>query len=149
MMKNKVVTGCPDDNTPFVIRGNTKGITKTLEEIDKSLINCFSDKQIKVNTDKCHLFLNSRIPNTMKIGKLCVKNPLCENLLRVNFDYRLILKKYIADICQKASRKIYTLLNLVPYMRVSKRRALMNACFKSQFNHCPLIWMWCIQIFKK
>ena len=36
MMKNKVVTGCPDDNTPLVIRGNTKGITKTLEEIDKS-----------------------------------------------------------------------------------------------------------------
>ena len=65
MIKNKFVTGCADDNTPFAIRGNTKCITKTLEEIDKSLINCFSDKQIKLNTDKCHLFLNSRIPNTM------------------------------------------------------------------------------------
>ena len=83
------------------------------------------------------------------MGKLCIENPLCENLLRVNFDYRLILKKYIADICQKASRKRNTLLTLVPYMRVSKRHALMNACFKSQFNHYPLIWMWCIQVFKK
>ena len=26
-------------------------------------------------------------------------------------------------------------------MRLSKKRTLMNAFFKSQFNYCPLIWM--------
>ena len=40
----------PDDNTPFVVRDNTKDITKALEEIGKSLINCFSNNQKKVNT---------------------------------------------------------------------------------------------------
>ena len=71
IMKNKYVTGCADKNTPFELRGNTKDITKTPEEIDKSLINCFSNNQVKANTDKFHLFLNSRIPNTMKIGEIC------------------------------------------------------------------------------
>ena len=28
-------------------------------------------------------------------------------------------------------------------MGIRKRRTLMNAFFKSQFNYCPLIWMCC------
>ena len=28
-----------------------------------------------------------------------------------------------------------------PYMEATKNRILMNAFFKSQFNHCPLVGM--------
>ena len=33
------------------------------------------------------------------------------------------------------------LARLTPYMKLGKRRMLMNAFFISRFNYCPVIWM--------
>ena len=69
-------------------------------------------------------------------------NSECEKLLGVKFDNYLTFEKHIADICRKASKKIYALARIALYMDLSKRRMLvMNAFFNSQFNYCPLIWM--------
>ena len=38
------------------------------------------------------------------------------------------------------SRKINALARISPYRSISKRRILINAFFKSRFNHCLLIW---------
>ena len=72
-MKNTYFTGYADDNTPFTVRNNTKDVIIALEEIGKTLIKWFSNNQMKLNTDKCHLLLNSR-SSSMKIGNLCMKN---------------------------------------------------------------------------
>ena len=48
---------------------------------------------------------------------------------------------YVGGICQKANRKLNALIRTANYMELPKRRILMNACFKSQFNYCPAIWM--------
>ena len=64
-----------DDNTPFVVRDNIKGVIKALEEIGESLVNWFSNNEMKLNTDKCHLLLNSQETNTLKIGDLHQNNP--------------------------------------------------------------------------
>ena len=64
-----------DDNTPFVVRANIKDVIKALEEIGESLVNWFSNNEMKLNTDKCHLLLNSQEPNTLKIGDLHRNNP--------------------------------------------------------------------------
>ena len=58
---------------------------------------------MKLNTDKCHLLLNSQEPNTLKIGDLNINNCLGE-LLGITFDCKLIFNKHIEDICQKASQ---------------------------------------------
>ena len=51
-------TGYADDNTPFVVRDNITDVVKALEEIRESLVNWFSNNEMKPNTDKCHLILN-------------------------------------------------------------------------------------------
>ena len=48
---------------------------------------------------------------------------------------------YIESICQKANRKLNALIRTANYMELPKRRIVMNAVFKSQFNYCPAIWM--------
>ena len=53
----------------------------------------------------------------------------------LSFDY------YISKICKKAICKLCTLVRVTSGMSLSKKRTLMNAFFKSQFNYCPLIWM--------
>ena len=60
------VTGYADDNTSFVVRDNIADVIKALEEIGENLLNWFSNNEMKLNTDKCHLLLNSQEPNALK-----------------------------------------------------------------------------------
>ena len=53
---------------------------------------------MKLNTDKCYVLLNSRRPNTIKIGNLCVKNFSCEKMLGINFNYTLKFTNHIDEI---------------------------------------------------
>ena len=47
----------------------------------------------------------------------------------------------MGNICQKANRKLNALARLTNYMELPKRRLLLNAFFKAQFNYCPVVWM--------
>ena len=98
---------------------------------------------MKLNTDKCHVFLNTQGPNTIKIEKFCINISSCKKLLAINFDYKLKFKNHIDEICKKASQKLNSLARIATYMGTRKRHTLMNAFFKSQLNYCPLIWMCC------
>ena len=57
ILKGTYFTGYADHNTPFVVRDNIVDVIKALEEIGESLVNWFSNNEIKLNTDKCHLLL--------------------------------------------------------------------------------------------
>ena len=41
----------------------------------------------------------------------------------------------------KASRKLNALSRVMLYMNLSKKKKLVSSFFNSQFNYCPLIWM--------
>ena len=70
-----------------------------------------------------------------------VYNSQSKKLLGVTFDNKSKFEKHINTICQKANRKLNAHARITPYMELTKRRILMNALFDSQFNYCPLIWM--------
>ena len=59
-------TGYADYNTPFVVKDNR--YYKASEEIGESFVNWFSNNEMQLNTNKCHLLLNTQEPNTLKIG---------------------------------------------------------------------------------
>ena len=143
ILKTTYFTSSADDNSPFVVRDNITDVIKSFEEIRENLLNWFSNNEMKLNTDKCHLLLNSQGPNTLKTDDLHINNSLNENLLGITFDCTLKFKKHIEDICQKASKKLNALARLAPYMRTTKKRILMNAFFNSHCNYCPLVWMCC------
>ena len=48
---------------------------------------------MKLSTNKCHLVLNSKEPNAIKIGNLHINNSLGEKLLGINFDCKLKFNK--------------------------------------------------------
>ena len=75
--------------------------------------------------------------NFLKIGNFNIKNSFSEKLLDITFDGKLKFSNHIEDICKKATRKLNALSRIVPYMDISRRKILMNAFFRSQFNYCP------------
>ena len=58
ILKIAYLTGYADI-TPFLVRDNMTDVIKALEEIGDSLVNWFLNNEMKLNTDKCDLLLNS------------------------------------------------------------------------------------------
>ena len=93
ILKATCFTGYADDNTPFVVKDNIADVIKALEEIGQGVLSWFLKNEMKLNTDKCRLFLNSQEPNTLKIGDLHINN-FCEKLLGITFDWKSKLNKH-------------------------------------------------------
>ena len=104
---------------------NIADVITVLEEIGETLLNWFPNNKMKLDTDKCHLVLNTQEPNTINIGNLHINNSINKKLLGITFDCKLN-----GEVAR-----------LTLYMGTTKKYVLMNAFFKSQFNYCPLVWM--------
>ena len=76
----------------------------------------------------------------MHIGLFEIKSNF-EKLLGIKADSRLNFNEHLDGIINNASGKINALSRATPFMNISKRRILVNSFFNSQFNYCPLVWM--------
>ena len=50
---------------------------------------------------------------------------------------------HIKNICRKAGQKLNALLRISPYLDQGKEVLFYKSMIKSQFNYCPLVWMFC------
>ena len=71
-----------------------------------------------------------------------ITNSKCEKLLGIKIDHKLTFNAHIEEICKKAGQKINALSKVIPYMNITKWPSLLNTFFMSQFNYCPLTWMY-------
>ena len=62
-------------------------------------------------------------------------------LLGITIDNELKFTKHVTNLCNKASQKIHALARVSTYINSFKLRILMKSFIDSQFNYCPLIWM--------
>ena len=96
---------------------------------------------MKAKQDECRLIISKNENVSMHIGLFEIKNTNYDKLLGIKVDSRLSFNKHLDGIIKKASRKINALSRITPFINISKRRILMNSFFNSQFNYCPLVWM--------
>ena len=96
---------------------------------------------MKGNEDKCHVILSSQDNMHVNIGTTQIENSKYQKLLGINIDSKLTFENHINRICKKASAKVNALSRISYYLDPLKRRLLLNAFFTSQFNYCPLTWM--------
>ena len=133
--------GYADDNTHYVLSDTIDEVIKRLETASVKLFKWFPDNQMKANRDKCYLIVSKNENISMHIGPFEVKNTNCEKLLGIKAESRLNFNEHLDGIIKKASRKINALSRITPFMNISKRCILTNSFFNSQFNYCPLVWM--------
>ena len=60
-------------------------------------------------------------------------------LLGITIDSNLSFENQISNICK--SQKLNALATTTPGMNIQKRTAIVKPAVTSQFNYCPLIWM--------
>ena len=96
---------------------------------------------MKANADKCHLLVTGNYKVSANINEFEIESSKKEKLLGISIDTTLSFEHHITSLCKKASQKLHALARIAHYMDFEKRRSLMKAFVISQFNYCPLIWM--------
>ena len=141
--ENNYFANYADDTTPYSVGSTTTEVLENLSGITKKLFTWFANNQMKANDDKCHLLLSSPDDSSLiQIENSTIKcSKVKKKLLGVHIDYKLKFDIHVETICKKAHRKLSALSRITNYMELPKRRILMNAFFKAQFNYCPIIWM--------
>ena len=134
-------TNYADDTTSYVADNNIKEVIENLTNVTQKLFTWFANNQMKANHDKCHLLLSTQEEANIQTANTTIKCSQSEKILGIILDNQVKFDKHVENICQKASRKLNALARVTNYMELPKRRILMSAFFKAQFNHCPTVWM--------
>ena len=132
-----------DDTTVFACHSDLGIVIRQLENDCSVIVKWFSDNYLKLNDEKCHLMIfgDKGTEIKIKIGNSEIKESDYEKLLGITFDKKLNFKKHTEDLCRKANQKIHALTRLSNYIDPVKSEILMNSFISSQFNYCPLVWM--------
>ena len=134
-------TNYADDTTPYVVANNTAEVIENLTIITQKLFSWFVNNQMNVNHDECHLLLSTQEEANIQIDNTTKKCSKSKKLLGIVLDNKLKFDKHVENICQKASKKLNALASVTNYIELHKRRILINAFFKAQFNYCPAVWI--------
>ena len=72
---------------------------------------------------------------------MCLENSKEEVILGITIDNKLTFDSHIKSMCRKAGQKLSALSRISPYLETDKKELLFKSMVKSQFNYCPLVWM--------
>ena len=123
-----------DDTTSFVCDLNLEVVLAQL------VIAWFQNNYMKLNTDKCHLFVaGDKFEHAwVRVGPDKIRQDHSIKLLGVSIDNELKFDKHVLNIIKKANSKLSTLSRMTKFMTFQKKRTLYKAFVKSQFKCCPL-----------
>ena len=97
---------------------------------------------MKLNTDKCHLFVaRHKFEHWVRVGPDKIREDHSIKLHGVSIDNELKFEKHVLNIIKKANSKLSTLSRMTKFMTFQKKRTLYKAFAKSQFKYCPQTWM--------
>ena len=56
-------------------------------------------------------------------------------------DVKLNFSLHITKICRSAANQLHALIRLRMFLNFKEKKTLINSYFYSNFNYCPLVWM--------
>ena len=130
-----------DDNTPYAIESSIEKLIETLEKDTAILLKWFEINEMKSNNDKSHLLIVNNFGNKINVANNVITGENSVKLLGVTIDNKLNFDEHVDKLCKKANNKLHALSRIAKYLDATKLRLVMKTFFDSQFNYCPLTWM--------
>ena len=141
-----VLSNYADDNNLFVIGKNKEDI-KSLLLLDFEIVNnWFYENFMILNPEKSHymcLGKNLDDNEVLNFNNLVIESSEEKEILGIKIDKNLNFNNRIKSICRKAGQKLSTLLRISSNLNMKQEKLLYKSMIKSQFNYCPLVWMFC------
>ena len=139
-----------DDTTIYTSKDGIFPFLHALLSETEIVLDWFKKNEMKSNSDKCHMIVAENehrpayVSNTflyLEKEKQLLQNEECVKLLGVWIDDNMTFEKHILTLLKKANQKLHALMRIAKYMSDEKLRILMKTFIESQFNYCPLVWM--------
>ena len=148
-VENSEICNFADDNTLSVANASIEKIIESLQTDIDGLETWFLNNGMLLNQTKCEFLIMESSSNTrdhtaeIKVQNKIIVENTSGKILGVTIDNNLNMKEHIKNICKKAGNKLNALARIAKFLDENKRKLLMNSFVISQFNYCPLIWMYC------
>ena len=78
---------------------------------------------------------------TIKFDNKTVETVSSVRPLGVQLDDKLNFSLHVSNICKSAANQLSALIRLNNFLGFKGKRVLINSYFMSNFNYCPLVWM--------
>ena len=138
-----------DDNTLSVADADINEIIYKMEYKIKILDIWFSDNMLVQNKKKYQFLVieSTKAPKrenaVLTVGNNTIEEVKSGKLLGITLDSNINLANHIQKICKIASNKLHALARISSFLDGPQRKILMKSFITSQFNYCPIIWMYC------
>ena len=144
-MTRTEVCNFADDNTIYSCASNIDMVISDLEIDMINSLSWFKSNQLVANPGKFKLmFLGmNETKLALFIDKIKVVPSNSVKLLGITIDNDLKFDLHINNICKQANKKVWCLYRIRKYLDKIHAHRLCNAFVLSNFNYCPLIWMYC------
>ena len=130
-----------DDNSTYTVKQTVDEMLKTLEAETNTVLNWFKMNEMKSNDDKCHLIVINNNNTSVCLGSEIIESSNSVELLGVTIDNNLKFIEHVSYLCKKGNQKLHALARISKYLCFEKRKLIMRTFIESQFNYCPLVWM--------
>ena len=134
-----------DDTTLYVSDADTIHIMNKLESSISTVASWFTDNCIRLNRNNRHFMVFGDQSNdlTLQIETIPVVESREQKLLEITVDEKLTFKTHVESLCKKANQKLHALSRISCYLSIEQLKLTMKTFILSQFNYCPLVWMFC------
>ena len=140
-IKETKIANYADDNTIYTVDRNTDDLLKILQVETSLILYWFRINEMKSNDDKCHLIVCSHDKVFFTLGNETIEESNSVELLDIKIDTNLNFNEHFTDLCKKGNQKLHALTTISKYLNEDKLKFLMKTFIQSQFNYCPLVWM--------
>ena len=99
-----------------------------------------------INPDKLQAIILDRKKSNLTNIPLSIDNQdfksvLSVELLGIHLHDKLNSNLHISSICRSAANQLNVLIRLKSYLRFNAKRVVINSYMISNFNYCPLVWI--------
>jgi ribonuclease P/MRP protein subunit RPP40 len=146
-MRKTNIANFADDNTPYCVEKDIMTLLINLEADTFSVLNWFRLNEMKPNQGKCHLMVaeidhkNYDSKSFIYLEDAFLESEDIVRLLGVDVDKKIKFEEHTKVILSEANKKLNALMRISKFVCQEKLRTLMSSFIESQFNYCPLIWM--------
>ena len=135
-----------DDNTLSAWGETVSKLIDTLESESNIANDWFTKSEMIINPDKFQAIILDKKKSNLTNIPLTVDNQTIKSvpsveLLGIHLDDKLNFNLHISNICRSAANQLNALIRLKNYLSFNAKRVLINSYIISNFNYCPLVWM--------
>ena len=140
-VKDSKIANYADDNTAYSTANTIEDLLKVLESETSIILDWFRKNEMKSNDEKCKLIVANTDNISLNVGSDLIQSHNTVELLGIKIDNELKFTDHVTNLIKKGNQKLHALARISRYVDNEKMKLLMNAFITSQFNYCPLVWM--------